>query len=106
MVMSTQGQLYIPGFQKINDAVIIAHVFCQGVVVDKNNRHFFGNGLQQAIQPNHAFTGYKCRGHPHIGPGIGAYEQYVITNKGKLFVTEGFQERIAAAFGPFGVVVA
>jgi len=105
MVMAAQGQLDVPGGEQFNDLAVVAHVFGQRVMVHINNRHPCGDGPEYAVQPDKAFPWYKGGGHAHVGSRVGANVCNMVMDKIKLFVAEGFQEGVASAFGPFGVVV-
>jgi len=105
MIVAAQGQLDVPGCQQINDLAVIAHVFGQRVMVHIDNRHSCRDGPEHTVKPDKAFPWYKCRGHAHVGPRVGANVCNMVVDKIKLLVAKGLQECVASAFRPFGIMV-
>ena len=75
-------------------------------MVDKDDRLFFINCIRYGIEPDHALSRKKRRGHTHIRAAVGTYEFYALAVEFELLISENLHESIASAFRPFRIMVA
>ena len=58
------------------------------------------------VEPLHSLLRHKSRSHTHIRTAVAAYKTPSFLDERKVLIAKHFQESIAAAFRPVGIVIA
>ena len=80
---------------------VVQHRCVLRIVVDKDRLFTWF----EFFQPFHAFLRDQRRGHPHVRTAVAADETPPFALELVVLVTEHLEEGVAAALGPFGVMV-
>ena len=106
MPVSAHNKLGVHSLNPIQHLEPVEHRGIHRIVVYEEDRLLLWNCLCKGVQPYYGISGQQGRRHTHIWAAVAANEFYAALLKIEVLIAKYLYKSVAAALGPFGIVIA